>query len=114
MINNGAKFLSLVLSVLVLVLPFSDISFAGTIAKQQIEQAQPCHQHNGVAPEDHCPESGTAQCQCCDFTSTAVISYKTPASHLALLVSSIVQDNYLESYISQSTTPPFRPPRFFA
>ena len=111
--RKAKKLISSILCLLIILLPFSSISVAAVSSQQNADHQMPCHQQSGDLAADFCLETGAAQCECCDFALTAVFSFSITPTDRTLYLSSIIQDKYLESYISQSQSPPFRPPRFF-
>jgi len=108
---KSKKILSLVLSFLIFALPFSSMAYAGNQTQAQDRQ-MPCHQHADDKNDNFCPETGVTTCECCEFAMPAALTLFSVATSSLFINSSTIQETYLEPYNSQSTPPPFRPPRY--
>ena len=106
---DSKKILNLVLSLLIFMSAFSNVSFA---ENQTQDNSMPCHHLTDGTQDQACPKSGENTCECCEFAMPVAITFSGLSADSVLFISGIFQEKNLPSYCSQPQLPPFRPPRF--
>ena len=105
-----SKNLKIVLSFLVLLLPFSNMAFAENPLQNE---SMPCHQIAEDAIDHLCPKTGASSCECCEFAMPVTLSISEFNLHSVLFTFGLFRENLLPGYTSQAQIPLLRPPRFF-
>lgn len=109
--NNGNTIWVVILSLVLLALPFSRIIQASTV--QAVPGSMPCHsvQADKENSEEVCPESGLTNCDCCEHIVPMGYAVEKKITPIRLGLFFYGQELSLQAILTQPQNPPYRPPR---